>query len=108
MVRNLPKNSSIDEVQDYFEDLAKVKVVKINFAYKINKYKSLFNKKIKISKLIAKNHENQEKLNELKKINKELDADMNNFEDDCLKKEKSENFSGTAFVSFQNQMVINF
>ena len=76
MVQNLPKEASKEEVCDYFFNLTKQKIVKINFAYNIEKYKDNFNRKLRNCSKIT---ENNEKLQMFKGIeaNKELNSDLN-------------------------------
>ena len=46
MVLNIPSNTEENELKDYFENMTKSKVVKINLAFNVNEFSSLFNSKL--------------------------------------------------------------
>lgn len=76
MVQNLPKDISKEEVSLYFSILTKQKVIKVNFAYNIDKYQEYFNQKLRNCSRI---NENQNKLQTYQgmEANKEIQQDLN-------------------------------
>lgn len=74
MVQNLPKDITKEEIVEYFYNLTKQKIIKVNFAYNVEKYQENFNRKLRNCSRIT---ENQEKL----VIYKGMEANKDNHQD---------------------------
>ncbi len=52
LVRNLPKSITAAQITDYFQTLAKCKVVKVNLVYQLEDYQKLQEQKARLNKSI--------------------------------------------------------
>lgn len=108
-VKNIPKNTKVKEIKQYFLDIAaklkiSLEIEKINMCYDIKDYKRLksefYNLAIKdYSKFISK----EEKDTIQKQINA-LKEKIGNMENSCTKEETKH--CGCCFISFKNEQMV--
>lgn len=123
MAQNLPNNVTHEELKEYFQNLVRKEVIKVNFAYDISEYKQSFKKKLKICKQIKKLEIELEVLEEISPvrwknddistIQKKIEVLENEIDQlDLLLENHEKNpestckFVGTAFITFNSQVPV--
>ena len=123
MVQNLAKNTNEKEIKDFFENVTKSTVAKINFAYDISEYKTDFKRKLgicsnlkqlelQLTELETKNLLSQDdkvkrldlitrKINDLLQDKLMLEEKLHYFMENC--DNNKDKFTGTVFISFDSQ-----
>jgi len=133
MVQNIPKFTKKSEILGYFKDLVQKEIVKVNMAYDLREYNSMFNRKLKVvshlkglyneegldfiigdeSPDLKKNSKKDLKSEKpynneialLEAENQRLEQSLENFESRC-ESEKNDLFTGTAFITFKSQTTV--
>ncbi|EAS01331.2 transmembrane protein, putative (macronuclear) [Tetrahymena thermophila SB210] len=124
-MKNLPQNTKKEDIENFFKPVLKrskdqPKIEKINFAYSVDQYFAAFNSKIscitQINKINLKLNDNfceeskkpklRQQLEYQQNLLKQHEEQLEKFSKECEKEGYTENFTGTAFVTFNTQKII--